>query len=86
MAGYEVPRAAVPLGLARFLTTASESVYRLGGMRGPPPFSSSRFKFLGLHQDFSIEKARRELGYQPRVAFREGMQETIDWFRREGKL
>ncbi len=86
LAGYEVPRAAVPLGLARFLTTASERVYHLGGMRGPPPFSRSRFKFLGLNQDFSIEKARRELNYQPRISFREGMQHTIDWFRHEGKL
>src|SRR5262249_17310431 len=86
LAGYDVPRAAVPLGLARFLTTASEKVYELRGMRQAPSFSSARFQFLGLNLDFSIEKARRDLGYQPRFSFREGMQQTIDWFRSAGKL
>jgi nucleoside-diphosphate-sugar epimerase len=41
---------------------------------------------LGLNLDFSIEKARRELGYKPRVTFKEGMHQTIDWFRKEGRL
>ena len=86
LAGYEIPRAAVPLGLARFLTTVSRKAYRLCGMHEAPLLSSSRFKFLGHNLDFSIEKARRELGYHPRVSFRDGMQKTIDWFRKEGKL
>lgn len=63
MAGYEVPRAAVPLGLARFLTAASEKLYRLMGKKEAPLLSNARFKFMGLNLDFSIEKARRELGY-----------------------
>jgi len=86
LAGYEIPRAAVPLGLARFLTTVSRKAYRLWGLHEAPLHSSSRFKFLAHNLDFSIDKARRELGYQPRVSFREGMQKTIDWFRKEGKL
>ncbi|HLJ11894.1 MAG TPA: NAD-dependent epimerase/dehydratase family protein [Planctomycetaceae bacterium] len=86
LAGYQVPQAAVPLGLARFLTSASEKLYHALGKKEAPLLSNARFKFLGLHLDFNIDKARRELGYQPRVSFRQGMQQTIDWFRREGKL
>lgn len=86
LAGYEVPRAAVPLGLARLLTALSEKIYRWLGKKEAPLLSNARFKFLGLNLDFSIEKARRELGYKPRVTFKEGMQQTIDWFRKEGKL
>lgn len=86
LAGYDVPRAAVPLGLARVLTAVSEKFYRLAGKKEAPLLSNARFKFLGLNLDFSIEKARRELGYKPRVTFRDGMRETIEWFRREGKL
>jgi dTDP-D-glucose 4,6-dehydratase len=40
-------------------------------------------KFLGLNLDFSIEKAKRELGYCPRVSFEEGMAETVRWYRSE---
>jgi 2-alkyl-3-oxoalkanoate reductase len=86
LAGYEVPKAAVPLGLAKFLTGASEKVYRLLGKKEAPLLSNARFKFLGLNLDFSIEKAKRELGYKPQVSFDEGMKQTIDWFRAEGKL
>jgi nucleoside-diphosphate-sugar epimerase len=76
----------LPLGLARFLTAVSDKLYRALGKDEAPLLSNARFNFLGRNLDFSIEKARRDLGYEPRVKFREAMQETIDWFRREGKL
>jgi len=31
----------------------------------------------------SIEKARRELGYEPRVSLAEGMERTEIWLREE---
>ncbi len=34
----------------------------------------------------SIEKARRELGWEPQVDLGEGMQRTVRWFRAEGLL
>lgn len=34
----------------------------------------------------SIEKARKELGYNPRVELREGMKRSIEWCRRVGLL
>jgi len=86
LAGYEVPRSAMPLGVARLLTSVSDKLYRALGKEEAPLLSNARFNFLGRNLDFSIEKARRELGYQPRLKFREAMQQTIDWFRREGKL
>jgi nucleoside-diphosphate-sugar epimerase len=86
LAGYDVPRAAVPLGVARLLTMLSEKVYHWLGRKEAPLLSKARFKFLGLNLDYSIDKARRRLGYNPRVSFNEGMQQTIDWFRKEGKL
>lgn len=32
----------------------------------------------------SPEKARRELGWQPRVSFTEGMRDSVKWFREHG--
>ncbi len=84
LAGYPVPTGSVPLGVARFLTKASERVYRLLGKKEAPLLSNARFKFLGLNLDFSIEKARRELGYDPRVTFDEGVRRMMDWYKGQG--
>lgn len=35
---------------------------------------------------FSIEKARRELGYEPQVSLEDGMRRTLEWAKKEGLL
>ena len=45
--------------------------------------TQARVKFLGLNLDFSIDKARRQLGYQPRFSFDQGMQETVAYYRQQ---
>ena len=42
-------------------------------------------KFLGLNLDFSIEKARRELGYRPRVSFDDAMYETMAYYKKQAQ-
>jgi nucleoside-diphosphate-sugar epimerase len=32
-------------------------------------------------REFSIAKARRDLGYKPCVSFADGINETVDWFK-----
>lgn len=86
LAGYKVPTASVPLGLAKFLVKVFEGIYRLIGAKEAPLLSNARYKFLGLNLDFCIDKARRELPYTPRVPFAEGMKQTIDWFRTQNLL
>ena len=34
------------------------------------------------HSQAGIEKARRFLGFEPRVSFQEGLERTVNWFRR----
>lgn len=58
----------------------------LARLTGREPFmtvdglSMSRYRMY-----FSSEKARRELGYQPR-AYQEGLRDALDWFRAAGYL
>jgi nucleoside-diphosphate-sugar epimerase len=81
--GIARPRSlAVPLWFARPLARLLEARARKQGDSEPPVLTQARVKFLGLNLDFSIEKARRELGYRPRVSFDEGMRETVDWYKR----
>jgi nucleoside-diphosphate-sugar epimerase len=85
-AGYPVPRRAIPIRLARPLAKALEAVWRRRGKAEAPVLSSARVKFLGLNLDFSIDRARHELGYDPQIDFRDAMRATIDWFRAQGAV
>jgi nucleoside-diphosphate-sugar epimerase len=73
-----------PLFLARALAWCMERDARKRGATKAPPLTQARLKFLGLNLDFSIEKAKRELGYRPRYTFDEGMAETVAWYRANG--
>ncbi len=69
----------VPLWLAQLLVGPIEGWARLVGKKEAPILTRARMKFMTRNLDFSIEKAQRILGYQPRVDFQEGIKETLDW-------
>jgi nucleoside-diphosphate-sugar epimerase len=71
----------VPLWAARVMAWWMERGARKKNSPKPPRLTQGRLKFLGLNLDFSIEKAKRELGYQPRWSFDEGMRETVAWYK-----
>jgi 2-alkyl-3-oxoalkanoate reductase len=74
------PTRTPPLWLARAVTWGSEALAHARGAKEAPLFNFTRLKFMGLNLDFSIDKAKRELGYQPRVSFADGMAETMAWY------
>lgn len=74
LAGLRPPTRHIPLGLARFLANLVERIAKLRGAKNPPIINKARYKFLGLNLDYSIEKARRVLGYQPPYSFEQGME------------
>ncbi len=82
--GVGVPRPAgkVPLWVARLATSWMEGWARWRGATQAPRLTQGRLKFLGLNLDFSIAKARRDLGYAPAIGFDEGMRETVDWLKK----
>jgi 2-alkyl-3-oxoalkanoate reductase len=79
--GVPRPRRSVPLPVARLAAWWMERMARRRGDPKPPKLTQGRLKFLGLNLDFSIEKAKRELGYRPRWTFAQGMAETVAWYR-----
>jgi len=40
---------------------------------------------MTAHLTFDISKARRELGYEPRIPFDRALKETVAWFKANGK-
>jgi nucleoside-diphosphate-sugar epimerase len=79
--GLPRPRGSVPLWVARLAAWWMEGAARRRNDPHPPRLTQGRLKFLGMNLDFSIEKARRELGYQPRYSFAKGIAETIGWYK-----
>jgi nucleoside-diphosphate-sugar epimerase len=75
------PRRKVPLWLARLGASLMERTARLSGAAEPPQLTQARLKFLGLNLDFSIDRARRELGYAPQYSFDDGLATTLGWYR-----
>ncbi|MFL6294214.1 MAG: NAD-dependent epimerase/dehydratase family protein [Thermoanaerobaculia bacterium] len=51
-----------------------------------PPIFPRRVDWYRQNRAFRIDKAKRDLGYQPRVGIDEGLRRTAEWYRREGLL
>jgi 2-alkyl-3-oxoalkanoate reductase len=77
LAGLDLPRRHIPLPVARALAQIVEAAAKLVRAKKPPLINKARYKFLGLNLDYSIEKARRVLGYQPPFTFEEGMERAM---------
>ncbi|AMV38501.1 hypothetical protein [Planctomyces sp. SH-PL62] len=77
LAGLPAPSRKIPLKLAKFLATIVEGGARLRGRKDAPIINKARYKFLGLNLDFSIDKARKLLGYQPPFGFEEAIKRSM---------
>jgi len=85
LAGLKQPRLHIPRGVARMLANVVETIAKARGAKNPPLINKARFKFLGLHLDFSIDKARRVLAYQPPFTFEEGIERAMSEHRPAAK-
>jgi 2-alkyl-3-oxoalkanoate reductase len=79
--GLDKPTGKPPLWLAKVVTAISEKKARLLGAKEAPKFTFAKLKFMGFNLDFSIEKAKIELGYLPRYSFSDGMHETMAYYK-----
>jgi nucleoside-diphosphate-sugar epimerase len=69
----------VPERIGRALVGPIEAIARMRGRQTPPLLTRAQIKFLTLNLDFSIAKAKRMLGYRPRVDFRDGIVAALDF-------
>jgi nucleoside-diphosphate-sugar epimerase len=49
-----------------------------------PPIYRRRVDFFRKSRAFDISRARRELGFAPRIGVREGIGRTLEWYRQQG--
>jgi nucleoside-diphosphate-sugar epimerase len=55
-------------------------------LRIEPPLYRRRVDFFRKSRAFDISRARRELGFAPRVDLETGLRQTADWYRAQGML
>lgn len=51
-----------------------------------PPIFPRRVDWFRQVRAFRIDRARRELGYEPRVGIDEGLRRTAEWYRATGRV
>ncbi|MGH7440943.1 MAG: NAD-dependent epimerase/dehydratase family protein, partial [Polyangiaceae bacterium] len=71
----------MPAGLLRVALGAMQTGARLVGRESPA--APSTVDYLMRPHAYSIEKAKRELGYVPAVSLDEGMLRVREWLARE---
>ncbi len=82
--GKKLPPGSIPLSLANF---ASDVFAMLPGFKGEnAPLTRSRVQFLTNSRVYSIERARNDLDYEPKIGLEEGMKWTAAWYQKHGYL
>ncbi len=51
-----------------------------------PPIFPRRVDWYRQNRAFKIEKAKKELGYKPKIGLDEGLKRTAEWYKAEGYL
>lgn len=73
------PRLGLPVWLAWLVAGAVEMSAGLVGRQ--PPVTRRSLKFFTNDAGFTCSKARRALGFEPRVPLRTGLERTYEWWR-----
>ncbi len=83
-AGVPPPRLHLPVWPFWVAGAACEAVCAPLGFE--PPIYRRRVDFFTKSRAFDISRARAELGYAPQIGVREGVRQTLEWYRRAGWL
>jgi len=68
------PRRSVPYGAIYAVAALVEGLARLFRRSSAPPLSRYGVRFVACHCRYDISRARRELGYAPRITFVDGVR------------
>jgi nucleoside-diphosphate-sugar epimerase len=75
------PRLRVPFAPVYMASVVCDKLWRAFG--ASPPLYPRRVEFFHLDRAFSIDKARRLLGYVPKYSLDEGLARTAAWYREQ---
>ncbi len=79
--GCPMPRLSLPAALAWPLAGAISTLARATRRRSAPPVTRYRVRAVMRDHHYATAKAKRRLGWRPRIATREGVAGTVAWYR-----
>jgi nucleoside-diphosphate-sugar epimerase len=71
----------IPYWLAMTAARVMEFIWKLFRIKMRPLLTTYTVTNLGSRFRFSIDKAERELGWKPRITYREGFRQTMKWLK-----
>ena len=71
----------IPYWLAMTAARVMEFIWKLFRIKMRPLLTTYTITNLGSRFRFSIDKAERELGWKPRITYREGFRQTMQWLK-----
>jgi nucleoside-diphosphate-sugar epimerase len=83
--GAAPPTVHVPYRALYAAGSAAEHAASLASPQREPALTRLGVKLFGTDNRHAIDKARRELGYTPQVAIRDGVRLTAAWYRAQGQ-
>lgn len=75
--GYPRPRRRLSVARANMLADVLTAAWKTLPLPGEPPLTRYKVSLLAFSQTYDISKARRELGYEPRIRLKDGIAEFI---------
>jgi nucleoside-diphosphate-sugar epimerase len=82
--GTTLPRLSVPLAAAIPVARISELLFPVLGMR--PPLTRKKLEFFLVNNSYSIERARRELGWNPTITFEQGARQIAAELKQSSRM
>ena len=79
--GAKAPKLRIPYFVAYAAAVVMELIWRVLKKKSRPLITTYTVKNLGSRLNFSIAKAARELGWKPRITYREGLAKTLAWLK-----
>lgn len=80
--GYPPLRRKIPVARAMRIGGLIEDAWRLLRLGGEPPLTRYKVSIMGYSQTYDIGAARRDLGYEPKVTWQEGVDRFLEEFKR----
>lgn len=75
------PRITLPYSLMYSIAFFLETIYRLTGSEKPPVLTRFAVSALAGSRSYSIENAKRDLGYEPVVSYEQGLSQLESWLK-----
>lgn len=73
----------VPVWFAKGAAATAEALWSALGKESEPPLTRYMVSTLSTDHYYDISAARRDLGYEPAVSYRDGMERLAAWVARE---